>query len=232
MKIFSFCLFLGFMSLPLSCSSGRRRTLSGLDVKSVKMGGLITPEAIEAANKKQKYKIKKIIVLPINNQSFDVTAPILMQYLLEKSVKGRNYEIAMPLRKLDPVLRQVGIVNGNQINDDNMRQMGQLAKADAILHGSILLYRHDVMRKKTVIETNFKLMETKTGRILWNKNVSLENEDPFKEPFRQTVTSEWSDREIRSMSKSKAAKHIRDLVDKAMDLLPSAKDVTRVVLER
>lgn len=175
--------------------------------------------------KKTKITYKKIVVLPVSNRSNDIAAPIIIRQFVERRVKSEGFTSILKAKELDQFLRQMGITDANQINDSNIQRIGQNLKADGLISTVLQQYRQDPARRKTMIEAEFKLTDTKTGRVWWVKKMELQKEGLFKIPLGERVTLDWSDKEIRKLMNSSAAQLPKELVREAFKSLPSPGDV-------
>lgn len=163
---------------------------------------------------------KNVVVLPVDNQSRDLTAPILIRYFLERELIKRKFNLVFRYKEVERELRQMGIFDGSQISQTNIQQAGQILKADGIFHATLLEFRQDPSDDRTVIRAKFQFTEVMTGRTLWSKEIELQKKGLVKIPIKGIVTADWPIRLIRSIAKGKVGKLPRKLVKEALKTLP------------
>lgn len=158
-----------------------------------------------------------IAVLPVSNESQELTAPVLVRFFMEREAAGRGFKIPLKFDEVDDILRQMGIKEGRQINDGNIQNIGQYLKVDGVLQATLFDSRqHDGMK---VSRARFRLVSVLTGQTLWEKQVEAEEKIGGRIPVRGTVSAEWTYRDARSLAKTSAGTLPRKLVRAALKSL-------------
>lgn len=195
----------------------------------VVVGGILIAGCLASSQpeliKRDKPTLKRIVVLPVANQTNDIGAPVLIRYFCEKEVKSFGYKLAIDPKAVGMTLRQMGINDPSQINDSNVRSVGQLFKADVMLYGTLYQFSQVPGRENIVIEGRFQLLEIKTGRVLWERHLLLRKENMAKIPLPARLDYDWDESAIRSLSRSKAARPEKALVQEALSTLPSPRQL-------
>ncbi|OGR87828.1 MAG: hypothetical protein A3A86_07855 [Elusimicrobia bacterium RIFCSPLOWO2_01_FULL_60_11] len=156
-------------------------------------------------------------VVPVNNQSQDITMPVLIRYFLEEALDDKGFKVPIRFDELDNRLRQLGITEGAQVNDGNIQNIGQNLKVDGIVQGT--LYEVSMNKGVKVLRASFRLVSVFSGRTLWEKQVEIEQKVGDRLPVKGTVTSDWTLKRARSMTRSGAGKLPKKLVRDALKTL-------------
>src|SRR5438552_2236029 len=104
-----------------------------------------------------------IAVLPLANESGDVNAPIQVRLLLEDAVKDRGYAV-LDEGKIDELL-------GAEPDTSDAVKTGKTLSADALLYGTVMgaKSQHMVVYDNEEIELDFRLVDAKSGKLLWQE---------------------------------------------------------------
>ena len=158
-----------------------------------------------------------VAVLPVGNQSQDITMPILIRYFLEEEMSGKGFKLPARFNELDSDLRQMGISDASQVNDSNLQNIGQSFKVDGVVQGTLL----ESSQNKGVktIRASFRLISVFSGQTLWEKQIEIEEELEGKLPVRGTITPEWTLKQARALARTSAGKLPRKLVRNALKTL-------------
>lgn len=175
--------------------------------------------------------VRDIVILPVASQSYDVTAPIMIRVFLEKKLKKQGFKQVIDARLLDQTLRQMGFTKPEQIQEGNIRQIGQVVKARAVFQSTLIQFKQDLVRKTTSIEAEFKLIDVKTGRILWKERTALQEEGLTKIPLSERVDYTWTEKEIHDLTKTKAAQLPKRLVERALEKMPSPSELGEMLFK-
>lgn len=164
---------------------------------------------------------KNIAVLPIANKSRDMTAPFVVRYFLEKRLRSKGFKFSHSSEEIDKRLRQMGVTSGNQITESNVRNIGQFLKVDGVVQSTLLEYRQDPTRTgiRKVIRARFRLISTRNGMVMWEKEIEVEGKGSKEIPIRGTLTQERTSRLIRSIARGPAGKLPNKLVKQALKSL-------------
>ncbi len=159
-------------------------------------------------------------VLPLANETYDLTAPVLVRYFLERAARKKGYTLSMTLEDINKNLRQLGINDGNQISPANIQQVGQWVKAEAVFHGTLLEFRQYPAENRTVIKAKFSLTEVQNGRVAWETQVEVEAGGLMKQPVKGVLSMDWDPKMIRALARGPAGKLPSKLVNAAAKSIP------------
>lgn len=112
-----------------------------------------------------------IAVLPLSNGSGDLNAPIQVRLLLADAVKDRGY-VVQPDEQTDEVLSsKFKISDGDGLKDADAAKLGAALGVDALLFGDVLgaKSQHLVVYDNEEIELDFRLVDAKSGKLLWEE---------------------------------------------------------------
>jgi hypothetical protein len=190
----------------------------GLSVFSLLLGA-------SCAGKPKRTKVaeiypRNIAVLPVNNASRDLTAPVLVRYFLEEELKDEGFRLTMRMGEIDQHLRQLGITGGDQISRGNVQQVGQFVRAEAVFLTDLLEFSQDLSNETTRMKARFQFIETVSGNVLWEKSVDLQKEGFVKVPISVAISPTSSLPAIRSIAKSATGKLPKKLVSDALKGFP------------
>ncbi|PIU83815.1 MAG: hypothetical protein COS68_02000 [Elusimicrobia bacterium CG06_land_8_20_14_3_00_38_11] len=138
---------------------------------------------------KAKYLIENysppqiIAVLPFNNQSVDLDAPVIMRYLFNKRLSAVGYN-TIPLDEIDEKLREMGITDGGQLAATTPKELGEKLNADGLIYGDVLEFKYTTLGfyYARTVQANFKLFDSKNEKLLWEDERKVSNKKfEFKE---------------------------------------------------
>lgn len=119
-----------------------------------------------------------VAVLPIYNASNDVEGPQKVRELVEKRLAGWQYKV-LPLNEVDQVLRdQMGITLGAQLDMTTPQKLGETLGVDGVIYGYLINFDDVTSGVYNVkkVRAGFKLVETRTGRVLWSRGQGVKSE--------------------------------------------------------
>lgn len=155
-----------------------------------------------------------VAVLPVNNQSQDITIPVLMRYFLEETLDRKGFKVPVRFEEADTQLRQMGITDGSQVHDGNIRNIGQFFKVDGIMQCT--LYESSMLKGVKTLRASFRLVSVFSGRNMWEKQFEIEQKAQERLPVKGTVTSDWTLKRVRALARTKAGKLPKKLVRDAL----------------
>ena len=158
-----------------------------------------------------------VAVAPVNNQSQDITMPVLVRYFLENQLSSNGFNVTIRFNEVDSRLRQLGITDGSQVNDANIQNIGQSLKVDGIMMGT--LYEVSLNRGVKVLRASFRLVSVFSGRVLWEKQQEIEQKVGDRIPVKGIITADWTLKRARSVARSRAGKLPKKLVRDALSSL-------------
>lgn len=143
----------------------------------------------------------KIAVLPFNNQSLDLDAPVIMRYLFNKRLSAVGYT-TIPLNEIDDKLREMGITDGGQLPTTTPKELGEKLNVDGLVYGDVIEFKYTTLGfyYARTVQANFKLFDSKNEKLLW--------EDERKSSTKKIET--------RDIGKAFARQLIDKTIDKAL----------------
>ncbi len=130
-------------------------------------------------------QIKRIVILPFENLSNNPEAPrIILELIKARLENGSRITIVSP-EEVEEFLVKRRIRYTGGVTRLNIREMGKLLQADAVLAGSILLYtgwetgNADQAQDSSTVSVGLaaRLINTRDGEILWADVVSYAGND-------------------------------------------------------
>ena len=164
---------------------------------------------------KAKYLIENysppqiIAVLPFNNQSVDLDAPVIMRYLFNKRLSAVGYN-TISLSEIDEKLRQMGITDAGQLPTTTPKELGEKLNADGLIYGDVLEFKYTTLGfyYARTVQTNFKLFYSKNEKLLWEDERKVSNiKFEFREigkAFASQLVEKTIDKALRSPLKEES----------------------------
>lgn len=169
----------------------------------------------------------KTAVLPFANETNDVTGPESLRNLLIEMLPSRGY---VPLAK-DAVdqtlLEKFGITDGGQLGSVSPQELGKNLQVDALFYGTLIQFvdfPFGFGRKRTV-KANLKLVETKTGKLLWEDEKSWTNPELHLsvEEAKRAAVRQVAERQIGKMTGTFLQQESMMMLSRALRNLPLAR---------
>lgn len=160
-----------------------------------------------------------IALLPLENQSLDLRAPVLLRDLLDTYLSAAQFNLT-DVNEAEEKLRGIGIQEGGQLNAVTPQKLGELLEAEALLYGEIETFNNaniGVYASRTV-KVRLLLVDAKTGKTLWETEKSKANSELglSKERAKNILVSGY------------ANKAVENLMDNP--LYPESEDVVRLLV--
>lgn len=121
---------------------------------------------------------KTILVLPPLNESPDVNATYSMLSQMTYPLGEAGYYV-LPVTLVDETLKQNGMSNAADIHAIAPAKLQQIFGADAALYVTVNKYGtiYTVIDSVVVVTANAKLVDLKTGDLLWSGSASASNNE-------------------------------------------------------
>lgn len=123
--------------------------------------------------------IRTVAVLPMVNNTSDMDGPELVRKGFYKLVRNRYYE-AMGIPQIDEILRdRMGITLGGQLGLTNAQKLGEELGVDGVVFGELLDFNYTItgFYNSKVVRAKFKLVSTKTGNTVWEKEEKVQKSE-------------------------------------------------------
>ncbi|KVO17741.1 hypothetical protein WK05_30655 [Burkholderia ubonensis] len=109
-----------------------------------------------------------ILVLPPVNETSDVAATYGMLSQMTLPLAEAGYYV-VPVAVMDEAFKQNGLTNAAEIQDVPPAKLREIFGADAVLYSKVSKYGsvYQVIDSTTVVTASAKLVDLKTGDVLW-----------------------------------------------------------------
>lgn len=175
--------------------------------------------------------IARIAVLPLRNNTDHLYAPDWIRQAFNDSVPRRYYS-AMPLSSVDQQLKvKIGLSLGAQLDIDNPtpvtptpQQIGAALGVDGLFYGSLDAYSNFVtgIYNKYKIKVRFKLVNAKTGAVVWERVVEQADSETNVSPMAALKSAKGKVLEV-------AADHVKEIPRENPLPEPTAKLIEKLI---
>lgn len=114
---------------------------------------------------------KTIAVLPFTNQSNDLDAPERLRKIFNRGLSRKRGYIVKPLKEIDTILAGKGIIDAGQLPTIPIEELGKSLNVDGIIYGELIDFSYITagVYMKRLVRAEFKLVNAKTGAVVWHK---------------------------------------------------------------
>ncbi|MDX2445840.1 MAG: DUF799 family lipoprotein [Desulfobacterales bacterium] len=123
--------------------------------------------------------IKRLAILPLQNDTTDVDAPDFVREKLTSAVQKRLYNV-QPLEETDRILREkLGITLGGQLGMATPGQLREALQVEGLLYGTLMNFEETTTGLVNVrkVRGKFKIVETSTGSVFWENGIGVKSQD-------------------------------------------------------
>ncbi|AOJ75738.1 DUF799 domain-containing protein [Burkholderia ubonensis] len=116
----------------------------------------------------KKSQPRSILVLPPLNETSDVAATYGMLSQMTLPLAEAGYYV-VPVAVMDEAFKQNGLTNAAEIQETSPAKLREIFGADAALYAKVSKYGsvYQVIDSTTVVTASAKLVDLKTGDVLW-----------------------------------------------------------------
>lgn len=116
------------------------------------------------------HRPKSIVVVPVLNDSPEVTAPSVFITTITRPLAEKGYYV-FPVYLTDMVLRDFGLTEAGHVHQLPPSRFSELFGADAVLFVTIKDWstKYLVLVSTVTVEMEYVLKDTKTGQVLWQR---------------------------------------------------------------
>lgn len=135
--------------------------------------------------------IKTVAVLPMVNNTNDVEGPDRVRAMFVEYAPERCY-IVKPVQEVNQILKdELGITLGSQLDMTNPKELGKKLGVDAIIYGALYNFEEKTTGVLNVrkVRGGFKLVDAKTGAVVWGKGQGIKSETKMTEGIAGTIAS-------------------------------------------
>jgi len=118
-----------------------------------------------------------IAVLPMDNMSPDLDATPLIRPILQQRLIYNGYN-CIPLDKIDPILKDQGVMISHDVYMFTPQELGKMLKADAVIYATVTDFNkhYAVFYSDIIVGLKIEMVDTRTGESLWkSEHLSTEN---------------------------------------------------------
>jgi hypothetical protein len=123
--------------------------------------------------------IKRLAMLPIQNDTTDVEAPNFVREKLASALQKRFYNV-QSLEETDRILRdELGITLGGQLGMASVAQLREALQVEGLLYGTLMDYGETTTGLVNVrkVRGKFKIVETNTDSVFWENGIGIKSQD-------------------------------------------------------
>src|SRR3989304_4863739 len=116
---------------------------------------------------------RSIIVVPVVNESTEVTAPAVFVTTITVPLAERGFYV-FPIYLTELLLRDLGLPEAGLVHQLPLERFREHFGADAVLFVTIKDWsnKYVVLQSSTVVTASFVLKDTRTGTVLWESTQS------------------------------------------------------------
>ncbi len=163
----------------------RLSVLTGILVTFFSCAGLSPEPQPDADN-----PMKTVAVLPLKNDTMDVSGPGFVRGKLSEAVEEHHYNV-QPLAETDQILRdRMGITLGGQLSMASAEQLKDALAVDGLIYGTLMDFGETTTGVYNVrkVRATFRLVDAGTGDTLWRNGVGVKCEDGTLDVLGSTVS--------------------------------------------
>jgi len=164
---------------------------------------------------------KKIAVLPFNNQSIDLDAPVIMRYLFNKRLSSVGYN-TIPLDEIDEKLREMGITDGGQLPAATPKELGEKLNVDGLIYGDVIEFKYTTLGfyYARTVQANFKLFDSKNEKLLWEDERKVSKKEFEFREIGKAFASQLVEKTLNKALKSPLKEESNGVVNLSIMTLP------------
>ena len=138
---------------------------------------------------------KTIAVLPMSNETNDLTGPVMARKMFAEKVVKKGY-VVQPLEETDVLLNNIGITDGGQLAAVTHDDLRNALNVEGLMYGTLHDFKYVMLGVyyKRKVRISFRFTESGTGKILWEEEAratrqqfSLES-DEARDSFARQLT--------------------------------------------
>lgn len=140
--------------------------------------GCATPKAPYDYSAFKAAKPRSIVVLPPLNNSPDVNAGNSVYAQVTRPLAEAGYYV-LPVALVGETFKQNGLTSAADIHAVDAKKLNQIFGADAAMYVTITSYgaSYTVVNSVVVVSANAKLVDLKTGNLLWTGTASASSDE-------------------------------------------------------
>jgi hypothetical protein len=123
--------------------------------------------------------IKRLAILPLQNDTTDVEAPNFVREKLVSAFQKRFYSV-QPMEETDRILRdELGITLGGQLDMASTGELREVLQVEGLLFGTLMDYGETTTGLVNVrkVRGKFKMVDTATDTVYWENGIGIKTQD-------------------------------------------------------
>jgi len=123
--------------------------------------------------------IKRLAILPLQNDTTDVEAPNFVREKLVPAFQRRLYNV-QPLAETDQILRDaLGITLGGQLSMASVNELREALQVEGLLYGTLMDYGETTTGLINVrkVRGKFRIVDTNTETVFWQNGIGIRSQD-------------------------------------------------------
>jgi len=122
---------------------------------------------------------RSIVVIPPKNDTVEVDAPYIYLSTISRPLAEKGYYV-FPVAMIDNFMKENGLPTPEEMNNVPLDKIYENIGADAVLYMNINQWgqKYNVVSSKAMVSVNMKLVDGRTGALLWDGTASAEKKGP------------------------------------------------------
>lgn len=118
-------------------------------------------------------KPRSIVVIPPMNNTIEVEAPYIYLSTISRPLAEKGYYV-FPVAVIDNFMKENGLPTPAEMNQVPLDKLYENIGADAVLYIELNQWgqKYQVISSKAVVDASMKLVDTRTGELLWDAKAS------------------------------------------------------------
>lgn len=118
-------------------------------------------------------KPRSILLMPPLNESLEVNASYIDLSTLSRPLAEKGYYV-FPVAVIESFMKENGLPTPDEMNQVPLDKLHENTGADAVLYTRIMDWgqKYSVLDSSTVVITHVKLVDARTGALLWDADAS------------------------------------------------------------
>lgn len=148
-----------------------------LSVIALLLTGCVAPPAHYDYTALENSRPRSILVIPPANNSIEVNGSYTFLATISRPLAEKGYYV-FPVAVIDHFLKENGLPTPAEMNGIPLDKIEEHIGADAVLYVSIEDWgqKYQVLTSKTVVHSTLRLVDVKTGNLLWETTVKATQE--------------------------------------------------------
>ncbi len=148
-----------------------------LSVIALLLTGCVAPPSHYDYTALENSRPRSILVIPPANNSIEVNGSYTFLATISRPLAEKGYYV-FPVAVIDHFLKENGLPTPAEMNGIPLDKIEEHIGADAVLYVSIEDWgqKYQVLTSKTVVHSTLRLVDVKTGNLLWETTVKATQE--------------------------------------------------------